>query len=322
MITKIPPASDVVREGRHVRAGHGDPVHWSFWVAAISLTVALLLRLPPTGGLGLSLSTLIVVAGGLPHGAYDIALLARTAQLRDHTLPLAVSAYVLVAVAMTALWMTIPLAALILFLLVATIHFGEDWTMLDEPLLKVAAGAAILTAAAIGHPDAVSAIFIEMVGSYGGATVAHTLLAAAPLTLLVTAVGIMIAWREGQRCWAAAIVVSLVLLLAAPPVAGFALFFVFLHSPRHLAVSRETLAGIPRLRWTLTGTAMSLLAVVGWAALGRIGSAYLTTNLTGQGFELLAAVATPHLLLTDLIRRGTAAREFRLPITTLGVLAG
>ncbi|MGU3389434.1 beta-carotene 15,15'-dioxygenase, Brp/Blh family [Sphingomonas sp. M1A8_2b] len=292
---------------RRASIGRGGFAHPVFWLAAACLTIAIVLRVPLTGRPATLLATLLFIGGGMPHGAYDIALLARTAAVGRRQLALAFAGYVGVAAAMLVLWSTMPLLALILFLAAAAVHFGEDWTMLDEPLLKVAAGTAIIAAAAIGHPAEVGQLFTAMAGGSGGVSVARAMIAVAPVALLVTAVGIAVAWRDGAREWAAAMAVALVLLIVAPPVLGFALFFVFLHSPRHLADARLSLPDLSLGRWLATGAGMSAAAIAAWLVCARILPDAFTPDITAQAFQLLGAVAVPHLITSRWIERANAA---------------
>ncbi len=283
--------------GRRAPSGRGDLVHPAYWIAAIALLAAVVLRVPLGQPAAVTAATLLFIAGGLPHGAYDIALLRRVVSLDRHGLGLAVGAYAATAVGMAALWMTVPLVALVLFLAVAALHFGEDWQMLEEPLLRFAAGAAVIAAPTIGHRAEVSALFVAM-SDERAVLVAQIVTAAAPVTMLVTAVGIGVAWRDGSREWAAAMTLCLGLLLIAPPVAGFALFFVFLHSPRHLAQTRVVLRDMTLVRWIAVGASLSGLAIVGWWGLQRLAPSPVDGVVAAQAFELLASVAVPHLMLS------------------------
>jgi Brp/Blh family beta-carotene 15,15'-monooxygenase len=295
------PEPHPIGTARRVPLGRGDAVPVAFWVAASLLTLAVVARQPLDGAAATLGATIVFLAGGLPHGAYDIALLARTRTLGQRGMAVALGGYVLAAVAMVALWHLAPAAALIVFLVAAAVHFGADWTMLDEPLLKIAAGSAILAAPAIGNTGEVTRLFGLMSDPATGALVARVLVAAAPVALLVTAVGVVSAWRDDARGWAGATTVAILLLLIAPPVAAFALFFVFLHSPRHLAETRDLLRSMSTLSWLATGAALSTLAVGGWVALTTIAPMRLTPDLTAQAFQLLASVAVPHLLLSKWI---------------------
>ncbi len=291
---------------RRVPLGRGGFVHPGFWLTAVYLATALAAGLSLDGPIATLIATIVFIGGGMPHGAYDIALLARASRLGRYGLGLAVGGYVGIAAAMALLWVASPLVALVVFVAVASVHFGADWTMIHEPLLKVAAGTAIIAAPAIGHPTEVMRLFVAMVGGPGGETVARSLIAVAPVALLVTIVGISDAWRSGAREWAAATGVAILALMAAPPVAGFALFFVFLHSPRHLADTRNTLAGVSTRWWLGTGAAMSLAAIGGWWIFATSATGRLPTDLTAQAFQLLATVAVPHQAFSRWIERRLA----------------
>ncbi|GGE22537.1 hypothetical protein GCM10011529_31420 [Polymorphobacter glacialis] len=269
----------------------------AYWVAAVTVVAATLRGSPMGQPAAITAATVLFVAGGLPHGAYDLALFRRAIALDRYGITLAASCYVAVAALMAIMWMIMPLAALILFLAVAAVHFGEDWDMLDEPLLRLAAGLAVIAAPAIGHRADVSRLFVAM--SDGRATfVAQIIVAAAPVTLMVTAVSIGIAWRSGNRQWASAMALCLALLLILPPVVGFALFFVFLHSPRHLSQARATLGDMTPAQWLSTGVLLSGAAIIGWWALQGLSPAPMAWNMTAQAFQLLASVAMPHFLLS------------------------
>ena len=310
------PSSERRASSRHrAPSGRGDVVYPAYWVAAAALIVATLLGLPLGQPAAVVAATIVFIGGGLPHGAYDIALLRRAVAL-DRSgggmaggglvrVGLVVGGYVATALLMVSLWLTMPLVALVLFLAVAAVHFGEDWAMLEEPLLRVAAGAAVIGAATIGHPSAVSGVFVAM-SDPRGAVVARIVTAIAPVALLVTLVGIALAWRQGSRHWASAMAVCLGLLIVLPPVAGFALFFVFLHSPRHLAQTRVLLRDMTRARWIGTGALLSGVAILGWWGVRVIAPSRFDPSLGAQAFQLLASVAVPHLLLSRWLERRLA----------------
>ena len=309
VMTSNIPANIMAGSGRRVLPGRGGVVHPAFWLAAIYLVSALAAGLPLDGPIATMIATIVFIAGGMPHGAYDIALLERATRCGRAVLGSAIGGYVGIAVAMALLWVVAPLIALILFLMVASIHFGEDWTMLDEPLLKIAAGTAIIAAPAIGHPAEVARLFVAMAGTRDGAIVAQTMIAIAPVSLLVTTVGIAAAWRDDAREWAAATATAILVLIMAPPAAGFALFFVFLHAPRHFADARAMLHTMPRRWWLATGALMSGAAIGGWLVFATTQPRSLPSDITAQAFQLLATVAVPHLMFSRWIERRLALND-------------
>ncbi len=292
-------------------------MHPVYWLAACALLVATRLGVGLGQPAAVVAATIVFVCGGMPHGAYDIALLRQAVRIDRRAMLLAVGCYGAIAIAMATLWAWLPLAALIVFLVTSAVHFGEDWVMLDDPLLRFAAGAAVIAAPAIGHPGDVSALFIAM-SDARAQIIAQIIVAAAPVALLVTAVGILIAWRDGSRQWAAAMALCLGLLIVLPPVAGFALFFVFLHSPRHLVQTRFLLKTWPLSQWLMTGLAISGVAIVGWIGLQHMEMPRIDATIVAQGFQLIASVALPHLLFSRWLERRLDRAVLSWPPPTMG----
>jgi len=288
--------------GYHAPSGRGNRVRPAFWAVAAGLLLAVAFGAPLGQSLAVTAATAVFIIGGLPHGAYDIALLRKAIAPGRQTLLLVVGGYVAVALTMVALWLTAPLFALILFLLIAAVHFGEDWQMLEEPLLRIAAGAAVIAVPAVSHPADVSALFVAM-SDARSALLVQIIGAAAPVILMVTAVGLAEAWRGGDRAWAGAMALSLIVLFVAPPVIGFALFFAFLHAPLHLDRARTVLSDMSRSRWLATGALLSGAAILGWLALRQLAPVRIDESLASQAFQLLAAVAVPHLVLSHWLER-------------------
>lgn len=293
--------------------GRGAFVHPAFWFVSAALVIALILKAPLAQPAAIATATIVMIGGGLPHGAYDIALLRRAVSLNRSALALVVGGYLAIVVLMALLWTCLPLIALVLFLAIAAVHFGEDWPMLDRGLLRFAAGAAAIVAPTIGHPADVATLFVAM-SDPRAAIVAKIITATAPVTLLVTAVGIAIAWRHENRQWAASMTICLALLVLLPPVAGFALFFVFLHTPRHLAQARVALFDMTQVRWFATGALVSGAAILGWWAQQRLAPWQIDESLAAQAFQLLAAVAVPHLVLSRWLEKRLRQPEIARPI--------
>ena len=115
-----------------------------FWPAFVCLTLALALDVPLTGNGFLALTAVLMLIGGLPHGAFDIAIAQSVLKLQPSAAAAFFLAYVGVAAAMMVLWAVAPVTTLCLFLALSAVHFGEDWRMLDSGLLRAMAGASVL----------------------------------------------------------------------------------------------------------------------------------------------------------------------------------
>lgn len=289
-----------------------------FWCVAAAVLAALAAGLALDGPMLTLVAAGLMLVGGLPHGAFDIALATRAFNLGWTAALAVVGLYLLVASVMALAWLVAPILALGVFLAMSALHFGEDWSMLDDRFLRAMAGLSIICAAGIGQPEAVADLFRMLAGSSQGFVLGRIALVLAPVVLLVTSVGLAIAWREGARRWALAQATALLCLMLAPPVIGFATYFVLLHSPRHMRAVSINLADWTRHHRYLCGAALTSLCI---AALLVCGSGFLSGEAlvaSAETFRLLSIVAAPHLLLSILMERfvsghGGARPEAVLP---------
>jgi beta-carotene 15,15'-dioxygenase len=299
----IQPSVHLTVTGASRKTAPVTPVFWLSCIAAFCLSLA---GFRFEGTALTWIAGAVILLGGVPHGAFDIALAMRTFQLSPHQAAAAVLGYLAVLCAMAGFWLIWPTAALILFLIMSAIHFGEDWFMLDDGLLRAMAGTAVISAAAIGQPEAVSDLFVLLSGGDQGRVVAQLAIALAPVALLVTAVGMAMAWRSGHQSWACAQCLALVCLIVTPPLVGFALYFVLLHSPPHLAAVTSRLADWSARRLLACGgglTALSIAALAGVSGGLALGDGELSSV---RIFQLLSVLAAPHLLLSIAIERRLA----------------
>lgn len=286
---------------------HQTPVPAQFWPFAIAALVAgtaiVSGSLAANSGAMVFPVVALMLLGGLPHGACDISLAASALQCGRRQLVPFVGLYILVALAMAALWWIAPIAALIVFLALSGIHFGEDWTMLPPGLLRAMAGMAIITLPAFGQPEQVAALFVALTGSDAAVMVARWAVAAAPLTVLVTLVGLAETWRLGHRRWVAAQTISYLGLLLLPPLIGFTLYFAGLHAPQHWAGLQRALPRARKITARQEGfwmTGLTLALWLGWLRFAHIAS---PLGSGAEAFRLLSIVAAPHLALSLAIER-------------------
>lgn len=275
----------------------GVPVPNLFWPACLAMALLHLAGDPLSNGLVLSLAAGLMLLGGLPHGAFDIALAREALRLNNAAAVALLLGYVTVAGLMLALWWWSPLVTLGLFLLLSAVHFGEDWQMLDSGLLRTMAGGSILCVPAFFHPAIVDSIFILMAGD-GAEWIRRIVVAATPVALLVTAVGMWQAVQRGNSCWAASQLAALTGLAILHPQYGFLLYFVFLHSPLHMRSLGHDLAHWSGTRFWAYG---GLICLICAAIAAIIAPAFYSGDaslMTAEGFRILSIVAAPHLLLT------------------------
>jgi beta-carotene 15,15'-dioxygenase len=274
-----------------------------FVALAALLLLAIATNLLSQPGAALAAATAIIVLG-LPHGAYDIQLLANPAHWAssngrqtwvDGRL---LVAYLLLLALAVAIWAIAPAVALLIFLVMAAVHFGEDWDMLDPGLLRHISGLSIITAVAFASPADVARLFGLLSSPSFGTILMQALVMAAPMVLLVTGVAMLIAVQRGHGRWALAHALALAIALVTPPVVGFAAYFVIIHSAIHLKAARYALADYPFAVFALQGLVVSGLCLAVMLAVDPRASLPADSRLPLLVFQLLAVLTVPHLLLT------------------------
>ncbi len=265
-----------------------------FWPAVTIVAALWFADVPLDTSAVLTAALVLLLLGGLPHGGYDAALFMRLQGSGHRAFALFITIYLALGAAMLILWQAAPVGALALFLFLSASHFADDWAELSDGLLRACAGAAVIAAPAIGQPDGVAALFIAL-GGPDAIWLARTAAAAAPVILLVALVGIGLAWQEGQRERAAALIAMLVVLLIVPPLLGFAIFFALLHAPRHMRMAALLIdLRVPTI--AMSGWGLAGLSVMLWWLLQPL-LAVPDAAITGAwAFQLLSVLVVPHFL--------------------------
>ncbi len=293
------------------RASH--PAGWLPWgrvlvAAALALTGTL-----PEGPAWL-LALLAVILLGVPHGALD-GEIARPllrprfgrAWFMVFAAPyLALSALVLLA------WHVAPLPTLAAFLACSALHFGAE----DE---GPGAGAAAIAVRG-GLPIAAPVLLQPEATARFLGVVAGTPMAQPPEWLLLASWGwlaLAVAWgaslllrRRGRALVEPGLLAAL--FAALPPLSAFAIYFVCLHAPRHVAALAAHPVRAPRVHDRRSAVLRSLpvtaLTLLIGAALWPFYAGPAPERLLALTLQGLAALTLPHLLLDALAERAEAAR--------------
>jgi len=285
----------------------------SLHLAAFLALLALDRAGAPLGG---SVATLaacaMILLFGLPHGALDLELIKRERGTGRLGMSAVLVLYLALAAAMASVWHLVPVAALAMFMVVAVIHFAEDWPELRSNFLAQGMAIAMLSAPTLLHLAELKILFEALSGRGETALVADLMLLLAPMSLGVAMVSIWTLWRRNSQEQAVVGAVALVGMISLPPVIGFVLFFCLAHSPRHLRMAMGRMAWAP--------SAPRIIALVTCAALGITAAlfagqerAQLSAQMVAASFMTLSLLTVPHMLVPVVIdvlaarRRGTAA---------------
>ena len=279
---------------------HGEPPYRKIVAATLIALLPLFVFTDVAAApLATTIAAFAIVLFGLPHGAFDLNVLVGDAD-DGLTKRLAMLAAYLGMMAIAGLvWIYAPAAALLLFMIMAAIHFGEDWDMIEPGLMRHAAGFSIIAVVTLTSPDTVEAIFAQLAGPVFAQWFTRAFYMVAPVAGLMTIIALVMAVQSGHVFWAVGQGLALVIAMLVPPVVGFAVYFVIVHSMMHLTTARRILAQWPISRFLAQGLVIS--GVCGIAALGLNGWHFaqpVDQALPVLVFQILAILTVPHLLLT------------------------
>ncbi|PRY49979.1 Brp/Blh family beta-carotene 15,15'-monooxygenase [Geodermatophilus tzadiensis] len=270
---------------------------------------------------------------GLPHGAVDHLVPAYRLRWGPARLAAFALGYAAVATVTWVLFTAAPGPALAVFVLLSAWHFGTGETAFADlragrPVRRAALPAAVLGGLALlvplvrGAEEAAPVVAAVVPGSdgtlppgVGTVLLAVVLPAAAALALALL---LETRWTEAAEVGALA-----VLVLVAPPLAAFGVYFGCWHAVRHTArVLAEDPANVadlaagrlgPPLRRFAVAAALPTVAVLAvlallWSAAGG------WRGLVATDLPLLAALTVPHALVVAwLDRPGPAPARVRAP---------
>ena len=269
------------------------------------------------------LSALLAIIGlGVPHGALD-GELARailrprlgSAWFLAFALPyLSLSALVLVA------WHVAPVATLAVFLAASVWHFGSEDAPGGSRADKLLRGGMPVAVPMLAHRAATVALFTTITGrSLGGFASWWTLAAFAWI-------GLAAAWTAQavyRQQWGRLGEPGLLLcaFLALPPLTAFALYFVTVHAPNHMAalIDDEHVARLrdARSAWWLALPVTGLTLLLG-AALWPFYDGAVAPRLLMVTIQGLAALTLPHMLLGRWFERRTRSIDRRSRFRMVG----
>ncbi|XDZ64714.1 Brp/Blh family beta-carotene 15,15'-dioxygenase [Alphaproteobacteria bacterium LSUCC0684] len=257
------------------------------------------------------ISLLAVVAIGLPHGAMDGAVALALGYGRNWPrMGAFILGYIALAGLVVMFWLGFPVLALALFLLISLVHFGNGDTDTIHPLHRLVQilchGGIVVVAIPLFHPNITSELFSYLSGP--DAVVIRSYLY--PLAMVITVAGLIyagIAIRiPSMRLRFLEFIGLLMCVWALPPLAGFAIYFAGVHTPRHVRrIFLKLRAHDPAVSpFRLT----ALFTSVTWIG-GALAYFYLAERMAvdAAAFQVifigLAALTFPHMILIDAVFR-------------------
>ena len=245
---------------------------------------------------------------GLGHGAMDHRvgeILMRPRFGRNWWIIFGIS-YLVLALVAYAGWILAPAVALIAFLVYSAIHFGSDRFLPNGIVHAACRGSIPLLLPIAFHSQEVSKLFSTVTSTNVSveqfASVAGIVAAIAVLVTVVAAV------RGGKFIEMAETVLLVALNFTCPPLMAFTVYFVLLHSIRHIVelagwLEPSSLAeGFRRIaRESLPLTVLLLMAGaigISLVPVGNIQPAIIRTVFVG-----LSCLTVPHMIVTHLAEK-------------------
>ena len=262
-----------------------------------------------TASLGLVnlLALLAVIVIGLPHGAFDSAIATYLGYIeRPQFLIIFLLLYTSMAALIVALWLAFPIASLIVFLLISTVHFGSGDARAENGWFRwvqvVAHGGIVVAGISQFHKSEVDKIFGYLTG-YDSTMV---WVAIDMMSIILVAACVIYAWQAFRDLqWRFGFIELIVLLLVFaifPPLISFAFYFCCVHSLRHLLVLwRSVRTVFPREDFYL----QALFFTISSWVMGGIAFWLCSDQMSGETALLrvifigLAALTVPHMVLVD-----------------------
>lgn len=252
------------------------------------------------GAVPTTVACVAILLFGLPHGTLDLEIIKREQRASRLGLSILLVVYLGLAAAMFMLWRSAPVTALCTFLVVAVVHFSEDWQGLRSTFLAQGMAIAVLTAPTLLHLTELERVFVAVAGHKDAALLANLMLLLAPVSMAVAAVSLLTLWRAGLPDHAVAGGLMLTGMVVLPPVVGFALFFCLYHSPRHLGMALRRIGHAPTARRIvplLTLAALGLATAL-FAAEAR---ADLSARFVAASFMTLSLLTVPHMVVPAIV---------------------
>jgi Brp/Blh family beta-carotene 15,15'-monooxygenase len=232
---------------------------------------------------------------GLPHGASDLAVVPRPR--RGSFLV----AYLLAMALVVALWQVHPVVGLAGLLALSAAHFALDVPDGEDGFASWGWALLLVGGPAVLHRADLLELFGSLLPSGKGPAIVTLVLHGAGMAGCALVAG---RWLQRRTRIGAPRLVGLIALLGLPPLIGFAAGFVLIHAWPQLAERQreigcaDTASYLRRTAPVMAG-ALAAIGVIAW--LFATHPAAPATIL----FAAIAALATPHMLVTPLWRRAT-----------------
>ena len=245
----------------------------------------------------------IILFMGVPHGALDIVFARQFVGVRSITdWALFSLSYVAAAALVVGFWWVAPGFFLAAFLLISVFHFSGDPEGETPAWFRLLYGGSVILCPLVLHQPEVLNVFAYLAGVPNAQIIVAVISWAAwPWVMAIGFVAVAGVKRQPSRNIELVSVAALLIL--APPLLGFTLYFCGMHSARHVLRTRN---------YSHEGNLGSLLRIAFWPmsiTVAGVGIAWwlshenpIDMRLAQLLFVGLAALTVPHMLVIEKVR--------------------
>lgn len=253
----------------------------------------------------------LMIAAGIPHGAFDLRVAERKWRLDRSSRATIFASYVICVLAMSGLCIWFPPVGLTVFLVMSALHFSEGEAHATAPPSRVE-GFVIGTSAIllpIGlHPDAARSYVSYFVSSEVFSVIEIPLWwASLFIVILLTLTLLWSLYRDkgSRRVENMQRLLCLYGWVALPPLSGFSIWFLGRHSRQHLEACRSIFAS-SRTVIPFDFVLISLLAIAGLLPFTSLFDFSRIEQLFAASICLIAGLTFPHMIVSHGMRDALA----------------
>ncbi len=249
---------------------------------------------------------------GVPHGSFDGAVAALLGYQSKKRFLTFTFWYTIISIAVIFFWIKFPLIALLLFIIMSIVHFGLcDWSFLKvnqfKWIITLTHGFNIIFGIIFFHTKESFQIFTFLSND-------NFIIFEQYLFLVYFLFGILflvycyLSINLKKLRWGILEMISILFIVSQlDPLTGFALYFCFVHTTKHVyAILKNTNKYLENRKFVFTTTA--IFTIITWIG-GCIAIIYLNDNFSFSEsfiktiFIGLAALTLPHMTLIDFFYR-------------------
>ena len=252
------------------------------------------------------IALLLIVLIGLPHGALDGAIAMHLGAGRSITSVLQfLFLYLLCSVAVVLIWYKFSAFSLSIFLIISMVHFGwgdaNSKTSLLFFLQMICHGGIVVFGIVYFHVDEVIPLFDMLTGGNSRLPIQVSVYMFYGISFFTILYFIFLFKTRSLILRFLELAILWLIVIIFPPLLGFAVYFCFVHTARHIRnIWKELKVEIsPKVIITQASILTLSSWVLGVIALYAFDSGDFNTNIIRVVFIGLAALTVPHMILVD-----------------------